>query len=450
MRKLVLISVAVLFLWAHAARAAGPPVVSAQATPQSGAVPLAVTLVATGDAAAYHWDLGDGTSTDGAVVQHTYTNAGRYTATVTAAAADGQTAQASVEVTAYALSLRAHGPVRYGARATFRGALVPAAARVRVVLHRDGQFVGAALTGPNGTYRIRIRVRAPGAYDTSYLEVHSDQRAVRVRPVLTARVAGARLVGSPLAVVARLRPARAGAIHITVTRGGRNIVEGGGRGVARVPLKTSSARVYEIHARVEEAPGYTRASQSIRVAIAMPNLGPGSRGPSVRFLEERMSELHYALERVDGAYGQDTYDAVLAFQKVSWLPRTGRVDRRFWRRLQHASIPVARYRGGTHFEVDKGRQVLFDVRGGVVARVIQVSTGATGNTPLGAWRVYSKTPGFNSLLMYYSMYFLRGFAIHGYPSVPPYPASHGCVRVPLWAAYSLYETHGYGTTVIIY
>jgi len=90
------------------------------------------------------------------------------------------------------------------------------------------------------------------------------------------------------------------------------------------------------------------------------------------------------------------------------------------------------------------------VRGGRVMRVIQVSTGATGNTPLGGWHVYSKTPGFNEKLMYYSMYFLRGFAIHGYPSVPPYPASHGCVRVPLWVAFSLYETHGYGTTVIIY
>ncbi len=182
----------------------------------------------------------------------------------------------------------------------------------------------------------------------------------------------------------------------------------------------------------------------------MPNLGPGSRGPSVRFLEQRLSDLHYALERVDGYYGTDTYDAVLAFQKVSWLNRTGSVDHTSWRRLQGAGIPPARYKSGNHFEVDKTRQVLFDVRGGRVARVIQVSTGATGNTPLGAWHVYSKTPGFNALSMYYSMYFLRGFAIHGYPDVPPYPASHGCVRIPLWVAFSLYETHGYGTTVIIY
>jgi hypothetical protein len=201
---------------------------------------------------------------------------------------------------------------------------------------------------------------------------------------------------------------------------------------------------------VETGAGYARTGLRLRVTVTMPNLATGSRGPSVHFLEQRLSELHYALEHVDGYFGQDTYDAVIAFQKVHWLERTGRVGPAFWRRLRTASIPSARYRSGSHFEVDKERQVLFDVRGGKVARVIQVSTGATGNTPLGVFHVYDKTPGFNSLSMYYSMYFLRGFAIHGYPFVPPYPASHGCVRTPLWVAFSLYETHGYGATVIIY
>jgi lipoprotein-anchoring transpeptidase ErfK/SrfK len=49
-----------------------------------------------------------------------------------------------------------------------------------------------------------------------------------------------------------------------------------------------------------------------------------------------------------------------------------------------------------------------------------------------------------------SLYFLRGFAIHGYPSVPAYPASHGCVRVPMWIAPSLFARHGYGTTIVVY
>jgi len=449
MRRLVLLAFLGVLLWARTAHAAGPAV-TVQASPQSGAAPLAVTLTAAGDAATYHWDLGDGTAADGAVVAHTYADAGRYRATVTATGAGAETTQASVEITAYALSLKARSPVQYGRRVAFRGSLRPVEAGARIVLTRDGHNVGVASTRANGTFRIRPRVRVPGLYRAEYEAVQSPTRALRVHPIVTARTAGTPLVGSPLALIAKITPAAAGPLRITISRGNRKVFEGSARSAARIRLKTSSAGVYSIRVRSGAVPGYTQEGKRLRVAISMPNLGPESHGASVRFLEQRLSELHYALMGVDGAYGTDTYDAVLAFQKVNWLPRTGRVDRRLWKRLQHASIPHARYRSGTHFEVDKGRQVLFDVRGGEVARVIQVSTGATGNTPLGAWHVYSKTPGFNSLSMYYSMYFLRGFAIHGYPSVPPYPASHGCVRVPLWVAFSLYETHPYGTTVIIY
>ena len=97
--------------------------------------------------------------------------------------------------------------------------------------------------------------------------------------------------------------------------------------------------------------------------------------------------------------------------------------------------------------MDKTRQVLFEVRKGRVRRIVHVSTGATGNTPVGRWRVYLKTPGYNSLGMYYSLYFLRGFAIHGYASVPPYPASHGCVRLPLWFAPGIYARWPVGAKV---
>jgi lipoprotein-anchoring transpeptidase ErfK/SrfK len=162
-----------------------------------------------------------------------------------------------------------------------------------------------------------------------------------------------------------------------------------------------------------------------------------------------LHDLHYALGHIDGYYGQDDYDAVIAFQKLHGLARTGRVDARFWQELQGASIPQARY-PGDHVEVSKGRQVLFVVRDGKVALIVPVSTGATGNTPLGHWRVYSRVPGFNAKEMYFSSFFVGGFAIHGYHSVPPYPASHGCVRIPLWVAVRVYSLIDYGTAVYIY
>jgi L,D-transpeptidase catalytic domain/Putative peptidoglycan binding domain len=151
---------------------------------------------------------------------------------------------------------------------------------------------------------------------------------------------------------------------------------------------------------------------------------------------------------VDAFYGQDTFDAVIAFQKVNGLPRTGAVDVAMWRRLTRTGVPRART-GGNHVEVDKTRQVLFEVRGGKVVLVVPVSTGATGNTPVGLWHVYSRVAGW-SWVLWYPTYFLRGFAIHGYPDVPPYPASHGCVRVPMWVATRLYAMDPYGFPVLIY
>ena len=143
---------------------------------------------------------------------------------------------------------------------------------------------------------------------------------------------------------------------------------------------------------------------------------------------------------MDTVFDLETYQAVLAFQKVEGLRWTGSVDAALWRRLARARIPRARY-GGSHVEVSKGRQVLFLVRNGQVEKVVHVSTGATGNTPIGRWQIYRKVPGWDWVL-WYPMYFLRGFAIHGYPSVPSYPASHGCVRVPMWIATRLYTANG--------
>jgi peptidoglycan hydrolase-like protein with peptidoglycan-binding domain len=164
-------------------------------------------------------------------------------------------------------------------------------------------------------------------------------------------------------------------------------------------------------------------------------------------LEDRLAALHYAVQ-VNGVFGDDDTEALYAFQKVEGLPRTGVASPELWRRLLVASTPHARY-GGDHVEIDKERQVLFIVRGGKVALVVATSTGATGNTPVGTWHVYRKVTGFDWVL-YYPSYFLRGFAVHGYPDVPPYPASHGCSRIPMWVAQTVYAQIPMGSEVIVY
>jgi hypothetical protein len=202
--------------------------------------------------------------------------------------------------------------------------------------------------------------------------------------------------------------------------------------------------------RLAPTPGFEAVTRNVGANVAGPALRVGSHGAAVQFLERRLAQLRYSLLRVDGRFGIDTADAVLAFRKVRGLARVTSVDRAMWRALMNARPPQPRLRGADHIEVDKTRQVLFEVRGGQVVRAVHVSTGATGNTPVGTWRVYWKDAGYNSLGMYYSLYFLRGFAMHGYNPVPTYPASHGCVRVPIWYAVGLFNRWPVGTTVRIF
>jgi hypothetical protein len=434
--------------FAPAAHAA-PPAVSVQASPASGPAPLQVTLTATGDAAAYHWDLGDGTAADGPAVQHVYA-AGAFTARVTATASTGETAQAAVTVTSIGLSLAAPRVGRYQQKLRFHGRLVPARKGVRIGLFRAERRIASVRTGKDGRFFVRGRVGTPDQrYTVRYAGAVSKAVTLAVRPRLDTAFLGSGQLGRRLSFLARARPAAAGTLTVRIWRGKRLVRARSGHGRIHIALNTARAGAYRVRVSLQPAPGYLGARRALERIVFLPFLSAGSSGPSVYELDRRLSELHYALGQIDGYFGRDDVDAVIAFQKLHGLPRTGAVDTRFWAELQRARDPRPRY-PGDHVEISKRRQVLFLVRDGKVALIVPVSTGATGNTPLGHWRVYSRVAGFNALAMYYSSFFVGAFAIHGYHSVPPYPASHGCVRIPLWVAHRVYSLIDYGTAIYIY
>jgi lipoprotein-anchoring transpeptidase ErfK/SrfK len=114
--------------------------------------------------------------------------------------------------------------------------------------------------------------------------------------------------------------------------------------------------------------------------------------------------------------------------------------------------------------VDLSQQRLYEVHRGVVTDVLHVSSGGgyrytssdgvsrIAATPVGRFRIYRKLPGWHrSYLgsMYYPSYFDGGYAIHGDPYVPAYPASHGCIRIPMGAATGFYERNPIGTPVFV-
>ncbi len=438
MRRAAILAIALV--WAPTAIAA-PPSLSVSATPTGGAAPLAVTLSASGDLAAYSWDLGDGTSAVGSTVQHTY-GPGAFVARVTAISVTGETAQATVRISSFALTVRAKRVATYGTHLKFRGRLVPGLRGVRVRLYRSGTPIAGAKTRAGGAFTIGAPIRAPGNYVARYGGAVSTPVSVSVRPRIAVRFKRNRLL-------VRAFPAHAGLLRVLISRGGRALRRESTSGRLSLRIPRSRAGVIRIRAVVDPAPGFIRASKRLRKLLYLPALRPGASGRNVRELERRLWDLGFGLGGVDSYYGRDTADAVIAFQKLHGLPRTGRLDARAGRLLALAQRPRARY-PGNHIEVDKGHQVLFVVRGGRVVLISHVSTGATGNTPVGRWHVYSKVAGWLSGGMYDSSFFLRGFAIHGYPSVPVYPASHGCVRLPVWLAPRIFSLISYGTAIYIY
>jgi hypothetical protein len=195
----------------------------------------------------------------------------------------------------------------------------------------------------------------------------------------------------------------------------------------------------------------------------------GKRHPSlnrvqIKEAERRLSGLGYWTGAVDGRLDSATQSALIAFQKWEGRPITGQFTLAELEAIRNSAPPKARETGYAHVEVDVDRQVLLIVsdEGGV--KILPVSTGsgkefiAEGQTsiaytPRGRFIVYDKVAGWEKgefRSMYYSNYISGGVAIHGYPSVPTQPASHGCIRIPIFAAREVSTLLKLGTIVLVY
>ena len=111
-----------------------------------------------------------------------------------------------------------------------------------------------------------------------------------------------------------------------------------------------------------------------------------------------------------------------------------------------------RYPGaGHHVEVDISRQVMVLADDGKPQRTYHISSGAPGTpSDRGHYTFYRKDAGFNAIGMYYSVYYNRGEATHGYKSVPDYPASHGCLRNPIPDSVDIYNWINLGDDIWVY
>ena len=196
----------------------------------------------------------------------------------------------------------------------------------------------------------------------------------------------------------------------------------------------------------------TLKAKAVGVSVVSPSARPGARGPVVRMLQGQLARRGYVVGR-PGLYDARTARAVLAFRKVTGMRRTEIASSDVFSRLARGG---GRFRvrfpsHGKHVEADLSRQVIALVRGSKVERIYPVSSGKPSTPTIrGHFRVYLKSPGTNAKGMYMSSYFIRGYAIHGYPSVPVFPASHGCLRVPNSEAVSIFRWLSRGDIVDVY
>ena len=229
--------------------------------------------------------------------------------------------------------------------------------------------------------------------------------------------------------------------------------------------KATAAAVSTTSTTVEATTTTVAPTTTTTAKPVPPGLQKGSKGDDVKALEEQLTALRYDAGKVDGVYDATTAFAVMAFQKVHGLPRTGRATDDMVKALQTAGLPTPLLAdgGSNRVEVDLKRQVLFLYKDGSLLRILPVSTGnekrycvdgdcATAVTPGGSYKVTRKIKGLRvSRLgkLYNPLYFNGGIAIHGAPSVPAYPASHGCVRIPMATSGWFHDTVPTGTPVYV-
>jgi hypothetical protein len=230
----------------------------------------------------------------------------------------------------------------------------------------------------------------------------------------------------------------------------------GRRGVYEFRFKVGNAgpvRLVVKHRRSADQEAFRTRSETINVVNW--SAGAGSRGVKVLLLQRGLMKLGFATP-VTGYFDGLTANAVNAFRKTNDLGRDGFASTSVYGmvfrgqgayRLRYPSSGTH----GKHVEFDWSRQVLVLADHGKPYRVYHVSSGKPSTpTVFGSYRFYRQEPGTNSHGMVYSSYFIGGYAIHGYASVPNYAASHGCLRVPIPNAVSIYNWIDIGDTIYTY
>ncbi len=216
----------------------------------------------------------------------------------------------------------------------------------------------------------------------------------------------------------------------------------------------------------------------------------GDTGEDVKRMQQRLKDIGFDPNLIDGEFGYQTLQAVWAFQKlVMRIPISGVKDEftpEMWEVAQRDGLIVPRRPNAqtdTHVEVYLPEQVLIVFKQDKPALVTHISSGDNkpwceevtidpgedGNlngkepikkgicgesvTPAGLFYFYNRRSGTRESklgTMWNPVYFNGGVAVHGAAQVPIRPASHGCIRIPMFISEYFPDLVAYGDRIYIF
>ncbi len=227
----------------------------------------------------------------------------------------------------------------------------------------------------------------------------------------------------------------------------------GGVGVFRAKIRIRKAGRYAVSAK-HKATAALGGDSTVRKSwkVSFPALRQGKCGDVVVGFKKAMRKMGYVANS-GRCFGGKTARGVLAYRKVNGMTRSFRAGEGLVKRVYagRGGYRVRHPGAGRHVEAPLGKQVLVFAKGRKPYAIYPTSSGKSSTpTVTGHYEFIRTEPGYNSHGMYYSWYFYGGYAIHGYESVPNYPASHGCLRTFIADQPEIYNRIKYGEDIFVF
>jgi L,D-transpeptidase catalytic domain len=302
-----------------------------------------------------------------------------------------------------------------------------------------GALAAGTGTGPVNAGRVVVQT-------TGLFNVHGDHVTVPQRPVVVSGTVQGFAPGQRVELTAKVAGRVFRRVPLTIARRGTH-------GHFQTTLRAPSAGRVSIelyHPRNDQMLSFER----LTAFTALNNrVTPGATGRFIQLVQEQLAALHLYIPQT-GVYDQGTELALDAYNRLlgrgeghMTLDPVAVTDLLDLRGAFHVRYPSQ----GQHAEGDLSDQVLAFIQGSQVKLLFPISSGKPSTpTILGNYQVYRKQPGYLPDGMYYSSFFTGGYAIHGYDPAPDYPASHGCMRLPIVDAVYAYNWIQMGNWVDTY